>query len=88
MLDYIYINNEIIYYFLGIILIYYFDYDVIYCCILIKFNSVYIFINGKYIFINDEEKDDDVIVKLYDEKRVYKLIVNLKCKIKKMIKRF
>lgn len=85
MLDYIYINNEIIYYFLGIILIYYFDYDVIYCCILIKFNSVYF---GKYIFINDEEKDDDVIVKLYDEKRVYKLIVNLKCKIKKMIKRF
>lgn len=80
MLDYIYINNEIIYYFLGIILIYYFD-----CCILIKFNSVYF---GKYIFINDEEKDDDVIVKLYDEKRVYKLIVNLKCKIKKMIKRF
>lgn len=85
MLDYIYINNEIIYYFLGIILIYYFDYDVIYCCILIKFNNVFF---GKYIFINDEEKDDDVIVKLYDEKRVYKLIVNLKCKIKKMIKRF
>lgn len=85
MLDYIYINNEIIYYFLGIILIYYFDYDVIYCCILIKFNSVYF---RKYIFINDEEKDDNVIVKLYDEKRVYKLIVNLKCKIKKMIKRF
>lgn len=85
MLDYIYINNEIIYYFLGIILIYYFDYDVIYCCILIKFNSVFF---GKYIFINDEEKDDDVIVKLYDEKSVYKLIVNLKCKIKKMIKGF
>lgn len=85
MLDYIYINNEIIYYFLGIILIYYFDYDVIYCCILIKFNSVYF---GKYIFINDEEKNDDVIVKLYDEKRVYKLFVNWKCKIKKMIKRF
>lgn len=85
MLDYIYINNEIIYYFLGIILIYYFDYDVIYCCILIKFKSVYF---GKYIFINDEEKDDNVVVKLYDEKRVYKLIVNLKCKIKKMIKRF
>lgn len=70
LLDHIYINNEIIHYFSGIIPTYYSDHDAIYCCIPTKSNSVHISINGKHISINDEEKDDDVIAKSHDEKRV------------------
>lgn len=84
LLDHIYINNEIIHYFSGIIPTYYSDHDAIYCCIPTKPNSVP---SGKHISINDEEKDDDVIAKSHDEKRVYKSTVNPKRKTKKTTKR-
>lgn len=79
-----YINNEIIHYFSGIIPTYYSDHDAIYCCIPTKPNSVP---SGKHISINDEEKDDDVIAKSHDEKRVQKSTVNPKRKTKKTTKR-
>lgn len=73
-----------IHYFPGIIPTYYSDHAAIYCCTPTKRNSVP---SVKHISVHDEEKDDDVIAKSHEEKRVYLSTVNTKQMTKKTTKR-